>query len=94
MSQALCDIYRKDIELEKKICLHAKEIEGTQKQKERRMAHISVLSYIYAVRYIEEKTRVNFFKSNEELLKIWNIPRATFYDKMKYLRSIDNRFSD
>ena len=94
MDKAFCEIYRKYIEIEKKICLHEKEIEGTQKQKERRMAHISVLSYIYAVRYIEEKTRVNFFKSNEELLKIWNIPRATFYDKMKYLRSIDNRFSD
>ena len=84
-------IYRKSKEIEAKIEVHEKEIDESQKQKERRLSHICVLSYIYAIKWVEKIIEVDFLKSNVDLYEIWNIKEATFYNRMKYLYLVDNR---
>jgi len=79
-----------------KVERYEKEVRGeeTQPEKERRMKWICVLSYIYAVRNTEKALGVKFFRTNRELLEIWSIPERTFYEKMGYLRDVDNHYSD
>jgi hypothetical protein len=77
-------------EILKKLELREKEIEESQKQKERRMSHICVLSYIYAIKWVEKIIGVNFLKSDAILFETWDVKRATFYNRMRYLYLVDN----
>lgn len=86
------EIYGKYKEIENKIELYEKGRKETQKQKEIRLSHICVLSYIYAINCVEKIIGVDFLKSDLELRKIWGIQRDTYRRKMELLSSIDMTF--